>query len=158
MVLLIDNYDSFTYNIYQLIGALHPDITVVRNDAIGISEIEVLSPSHIIISPGPGRPEHSGICPKVITHFAGQVPLLGVCLGHQAICQAFGATITYAQTLMHGKVSATELDTESVLFKGLPKTINGARYHSLVADPDTIVAPLRVTASTVSGEVMAVEH
>jgi anthranilate synthase component 2 len=158
VILLIDNYDSFTYNLYQMLGAINPDIKVVRNDQITMAQIMELAPQHIIISPGPGRPEDSGICPDVIRGFAGRTPLLGVCLGHQAICQVFGATITYAQTLMHGKSSTLEIDQQSELFKGLPLTIQAGRYHSLIADPSTIPAQLSVTARTSSGEVMAVEH
>ncbi len=102
MILLIDNYDSFSYNLYQLIGSINPDIRVVRNDKITLEEIETLKPSHIILSPGPGRPSQAGICEDVVRHFAGKIPILGVCLGHQAICEAFGATVSYAKELMHG--------------------------------------------------------
>lgn len=158
MILLIDNYDSFTFNLYQMIGTLDPDIAVVRNDEVIVEHIEELAPSHIIISPGPGRPEDSGICPDVIRSFAGRTPLLGVCLGHQAICQVFGATITYARTLMHGKSSQMIVNAQSTLFKGLPETIQGARYHSLIAAPETVPASLRVTARTADGEIMAVQH
>jgi anthranilate synthase component 2 len=158
MILLIDNYDSFSYNLYQLLGAFEPDIRVVRNDELDADAIGALAPSHIVISPGPGRPEDAGICPEVIRRYTGALPLLGVCLGHQALCQVFGATITYAARLMHGKASEVVLDTTSTLFRGLPKRIEVARYHSLVAAPRTIPASLRVTARTADGEVMAVEH
>ncbi|MDR3053656.1 MAG: aminodeoxychorismate/anthranilate synthase component II [Coriobacteriales bacterium] len=158
MILLIDNYDSFTFNLYQMVGALNPAIKVARNDELSLSQIEELAPSHIIISPGPGRPEDAGICPELIRSFAGRTPLLGVCLGHQAICQVFGATITYAPALVHGKASLMEVDTQTTLFWGLPPTLQGARYHSLVAAPDTIPAELCVTARAADGEVMAVQH
>ena len=158
MILLIDNYDSFTYNLYQLAGAINPDIQVIRNDKVTVEMVEQLAPSHLIISPGPGRPENAGACPQLVEHFSGRLPILGVCLGHQIICQVFGATITYAQTLMHGKSSVINLDTSSRLFSGLPQSILGARYHSLVAAPDSIPTTLTVAAQTNTGEVMAVEH
>jgi len=155
---LVDNYDSFSYNLYQMVGALEPHIVVLRNDEATVERVEGLRPSHLIISPGPGRPEDAGCCPALIRRFTGEVPLLGVCLGHQAICQVFGATVTYARELMHGKASWLEVDTGSVLFRGLPRRIEGARYHSLVAEASTIPACLRVTARADDGTVMAVEH
>jgi anthranilate synthase component 2 len=158
MILLIDNYDSFSYNLYQMMGALNPDIRVVRNDEIDVAAVGALAPSHVVISPGPGRPENAGMCPEVIRRYAGSIPLLGVCLGHQALCQVFGATVSHAAQLMHGKSSEVALDTTSVLFKGLPAHIRAARYHSLAVVLDTIPASLRVTARTADGEVMAVEH
>ncbi|MDR2197032.1 MAG: aminodeoxychorismate/anthranilate synthase component II [Coriobacteriales bacterium] len=160
MILIIDNYDSFTYNLYQMLGTFEPDIRVVRNDAIGLEEIDALAPTHIILSPGPGRPEDAGVCPEVIRAFSGRIALLGVCLGHQAICQAFGARIVYAERLMHGKASTMLLEPDARLFAGLSPQgqLEGARYHSLVADPATIPHELRVTAQTATGEVMAVEH
>jgi anthranilate synthase component 2 len=158
MILLVDNYDSFTYNLCQMVGALEPSIEVARNDSLSIASIERLAPTHIILSPGPGRPADAGICPELIRSFAGRIPLLGVCLGHQAICEVFGAKIGYAQTLMHGKASEITLDTGARLFYGLPVRISAARYHSLVAEPDSIPATLRVTATSDDGEVMAVEH
>ena len=158
MILLIDNYDSFSYNLFQLVGEINPDIKVVRNDELRICDIEKLSPTHIIISPGPGRPIEAGICEDVIAHFAGKIPILGVCLGHQAICETFGATITYAKELMHGKQSMVKLDTNNKLFKGLPAEIPVARYHSLAADESTIPSNLTVIAKTYDGEVMAVKH
>ena len=158
MILLIDNYDSFSYNLYQLVGELEPDIKVVRNDELSIEDIEKLKASHIIISPGPGRPADAGICEDVIRHFAGKVPILGVCLGHQAICETFGATITYARELMHGKQSEVRLNRECTLFRDLPEKVKVARYHSLAADPDTMPSELIVTAKTEDGEVMAVSH
>ncbi len=158
MVLLIDNYDSFSYNVYQLIGSIDPDIKVIRNDEITIEEIEALDPAHIIISPGPGKPCDAGICEKVIEYFSGKKPIMGICLGHQAICEVFGAKVTYAKQLMHGKQSVAKLDTDSVLFKGMDKDCTVARYHSLAAEPSTIPECLKVTATTEDGEVMAVEH
>lgn len=158
MVLLIDNYDSFSYNLYQLIGMINPDIKVIRNDELNIIEIEKLKPSHIIISPGPGRPENAGICEDVVKHFKGKVPILGVCLGHQAICEVFGATVSYAKRLMHGKMSVVELDTDCPLFAGLKERAKVARYHSLIALKETIPKELLITAVTDDGEVMAVKH
>ena len=158
MILLIDNYDSFSYNLYQLVGELGPDIKVVRNDELSVSEIVALNPERVIISPGPGRPEDAGNIVEVARELTGRFPILGVCLGHQAICAAFGATVTYARQLMHGKQSDTKLDTGCPLFAGLPDTVPVARYHSLAADPGTLPDCLKVTAMTAEGEVMAVRH
>jgi anthranilate synthase component 2 len=158
MTLLIDNYDSFSYNLYQLIGAINPDIRVVRNDEISRAEISTLSPRRIVISPGPGRPRDAGICEEVISAFTGKIPILGVCLGHQAICEVFGASITYAKRLVHGKASTITLKNTSPLFAGLPQTIAGARYHSLTADPATMPECLVVTALSEEGEIMAAQH
>ncbi len=158
MILLIDNYDSFSYNLYQLIGMINPDIRVIRNDEMTVEEIAELAPSHIIISPGPGRPEDAGIIIEAARTLGKTIPLLGVCLGHQAICAAFGATVTYAKQLMHGKQSVAKLDTKSTLFRGCPAEAPVARYHSLAADAATIPEELTVTAVTEDGEVMAVEH
>ncbi len=158
MILLIDNYDSFSYNLYQLIGAIEPDIKVIRNDELSCEEIFALKPSHIIISPGPGRPADAGICEELIVKAAGKVPVLGVCLGHQAICEAFGAKITYAKKLMHGKKSAIEYDTSSPIFNGISGKLEVARYHSLAADESTMPETLKITARTADGEIMAVEH
>ncbi|MDR1316049.1 MAG: aminodeoxychorismate/anthranilate synthase component II [Spirochaetales bacterium] len=158
MILLIDNYDSFSYNLYQLIGAADPDIRVIRNDEISCAEISALGPRRIVISPGPGRPREAGVCEEVISAFTGKVPILGVCLGHQAICEVFGASIIYAKRLVHGKASAITLQNTSPLFAGLPRTITGARYHSLAADPATMPECLTVTALSEEGEIMAVQH
>lgn len=158
MILLIDNYDSFSYNVYQLIGSVNPDIRVIRNDEMTVEEIEKMSPSHIILSPGPGKPSDAGVCEDVIRYFAGKVPIMGICLGHQAICEVFGAKVTYAKKLMHGKQSVASLDTESRLFINMKEEITVARYHSLAAAPDSIPECLRVTAKTADGEVMAAEH
>lgn len=158
MILLIDNYDSFSYNLYQLVGCINPDIRVIRNDELTIEEIEALSPSHIIISPGPGKPADAGICEACIIHFARKVPILGVCLGHQAICEAFGGVVDHAGALMHGKASIATLDTENEIFKGLESREQVARYHSLSAKEETLPSCLKVIARTDDGEVMAVSH
>ena len=157
MILLIDNYDSFSYNLYQMVGAIDPDIRVVRNDAFTVAELAAMEPSRIILSPGPGRPENAGVIMEVATTLAKQIPTLGVCLGHQAICAAYGATVTYAKRLMHGKQSVATLDTGCPLFRGCPSETPVARYHSLAADPDTMPACLTITAEA-EGEIMAVQH
>jgi len=158
MVLLIDNYDSFSYNLVQLVGAFEPDIRVIRNDEMTLEEIEALAPDAIILSPGPGRPAAAGVCESAAKHFAGKVPVLGVCLGHQAICEAFGATVSYAKTLMHGKQSRLQIDSRIRLFQGLPEVILAGRYHSLAAVESTMPEELTVIAKTDDGEVMAVKH
>ena len=158
MILLIDNYDSFSYNLYQLIGELTPDIKVIRNNEMTIEEIENLNPDCIVISPGPGRPEDAGICEKAIKYFAGKKPVLGICLGHQAICEVFGAKITYAKEIMHGKTSEVLIDKNCPIFSGLNDKVKVARYHSLAAEPETIPDSLIVTAKTADGEIMAVKH
>ena len=158
MILLIDNYDSFSYNLYQLVGQIRPDIRVIRNNEMTVEEIRTLAPEKIIISPGPGRPEDAGVIIDVIRALGQTIPILGVCLGHQAICAAFGATITYAGELMHGKQSDVTVDTTSVLFAGCPGVMQVARYHSLIADPGTMPKELKITATTRNGEIMAVEH
>lgn len=158
MILLIDNYDSFSYNLYQLIGDIEPDIRVIRNDEMTVEEIRDLKPDRIILSPGPGRPENAGVIIAVAKELGKEIPILGVCLGHQAICAAYGATVTYAKELMHGKQSDVSFDTESLLFKGCPKKAKVARYHSLAADVDTMPDCLKITATTDDGEIMAVEH
>ncbi|MDO4942089.1 MAG: aminodeoxychorismate/anthranilate synthase component II [Lachnospiraceae bacterium] len=158
MILLIDNYDSFSYNLYQYIGSLDSDIVVIRNDEKTLEEIEEIKPDAIVISPGPGRPEQAGICIEVVRYFKGKIPILGVCLGHQAICQAYGATITYAKELMHGKQSVLTVDQSSRIFKGLEKELKVARYHSLAADENTMPECLEVIARADDGEIMAVKH
>ena len=157
MILLIDNYDSFAYNLFQVAGAMRPDIKVVRNDALTCDDIAALAPDALILSPGPGRPADAGVCIPAVQRFAGTLPIFGVCLGHQAICEAFGGTIGYAKQLMHGKVSQVTATPESTLFAGLPAAFPVARYHSLAAVEETLPANLRVTARTADGEVMAVE-
>ncbi len=156
MILLIDNYDSFSYNLYQMIGELEPDIRVIRNDEMTVEHIEALAPDKLILSPGPGRPEDAGVIVEAAQTVAQKIPTLGVCLGHQAICKAYGAEIVHAKTLMHGKQSTVELDLEDPLFRGLPEHTEVARYHSLAADK--LPGCLKVTASTADGEVMAVSH
>lgn len=157
MILLIDNYDSFSYNLFQLIGEINPDIRVIRNDELTVKEILELHPSHIIISPGPGRPCDAGICEELIKSADG-IPILGVCLGHQAICEAFGAEITYAKQLMHGKKSVVEFSEDSPIFSGLGDKTEVARYHSLAASENNFPECLTVTARTADGEIMAVQH
>ncbi|MCR4689306.1 MAG: aminodeoxychorismate/anthranilate synthase component II [Saccharofermentans sp.] len=158
MLLIIDNYDSFSYNLYQLTGEIEPDIKVVRNDKITVDEIIDMNPAAIILSPGPGRPADAGICEEAATKLAGKFPILGVCLGHQAICEAFGGTITYAKTLMHGKQSVATLDEKCRIFRGLGEMIPVARYHSLAADKESLPSCLEVIATADDGEVMAVKH
>ena len=158
MILLIDNYDSFSYNLYQYVGELEPNIKVIRNDGMTVEEIRALNPDRIILSPGPGRPEDAGIIIDVVKQLGGEIPILGVCLGHQAICAAFGATITYAKQLMHGKQSDVDFDKTCPIFKHCPENAPVARYHSLAADAQTIPDCLKVTARTTDGEVMAVQH
>ena len=158
MTLLIDNYDSFSYNLFQYVGELDPDIRVIRNDEMNLEEIRALKPDRIILSPGPGRPEDAGITQAAAGELGKEIPLLGVCLGHQAICAAFGATVNYAKALMHGKQSVVRQEGNSPLFAELPETFAVARYHSLAADPETMPECLMVTARTEDGEVMAVQH
>lgn len=157
MILLIDNYDSFSYNLYQFIGEMEPDIKVIRNDELSIDEIDALSPSHIILSPGPGKPADAGICIEAVKKLYKKYPILGVCLGHQAICEAFGAEIIHAKKLMHGKTSVISIKNEGI-FSGLSENIPVARYHSLAADKTTLPDCLKVTAYTDDGEIMAVSH
>lgn len=158
MILLIDNYDSFSYNLFQLIGEIEPNIKVIRNDEMTVEEIKTLNPDRIILSLGPGRPEDAGIIIDAAKMLGKDIPILGVCLGHQAICAAFGATVTYAKELMHGKQSDVKFDTDCPLFAGCPEAAPVARYHSLAADADTMPECLKVTALTTDGEVMAVQH
>ena len=158
MILLIDSYDSFSYNLYQLVGEIEPDIKVIRNDEMTVEEIRKEQFDRIILSPGLGRPENAGVIVETVKMLGKSIPILGVCFGHQAICTAFGATVTYAKELMHGKQSVAKLDTDTLLFKGCPEKVPVARYHSLAADPDTMPAELKITAVTGEGEVMAVQH
>lgn len=158
MILLIDNYDSFSYNLYQLIGEIEPDIKVIRNDELTVGEIREQKPDRIILSPGPGRPEDAGIIIEAVKALGKEIPMLGVCLGHQAICAAFGATVTYAKELMHGKQSQVLFQTDCPLFKGCPKRAGVARYHSLAVDKETIPEELEVTAVTKDGEIMGIRH
>ncbi len=158
MILLIDNYDSFSYNVFQLIGSVNPDIKVVRNDEVSVEDIEKMNPEAIILSPGPGKPSEAGICMETIKYFAGKKPILGICLGHQAICEAFGATVSYAKELMHGKQKEIRKIGDSTLFKGMKECFPAARYHSLAAIEDTMPEELLITARCEDGEIMAVEH
>ena len=158
MILLIDNYDSFTYNLYQYIGELYHDIQVVRNDEITIEQIEEMHPQALILSPGPGYPKDAGITMEAIRHFNGKIPMLGVCLGHQSICEAFGGTIVRAAHLMHGKASQMVLDTTSPIFAGLPKMVSCGRYHSLIAQESDFPECLKVTARDENGQIMALQH
>ncbi len=157
MILIIDNYDSFSYNLYQIIGELHPDIKVIKNDELTVLEIETLAPSHIILSPGPGKPDDSGVCKSVIRELSPTIPILGVCLGHQAIFETFGGTVSYAKHLMHGKSSTIEVSGGKI-FKDLPNSLTVARYHSLIAKSATLPDCLQITASSKEGEIMAIEH
>ena len=157
MLLMIDNYDSFTYNLVQYFGELGEDVKVVRNDELTAAEIEALSPERIVISPGPCTPNEAGVSLEVIDRFKGRIPLLGVCLGHQAIGQAFGGKIVHAKTLMHGKVSRIHHAGKGV-FRGLPTPYDATRYHSLAIEPKTCPRELEVTAWTEDGEIMGVRH
>lgn len=158
MILLIDNYDSFSYNLYQYVGMINPDIRVIKNDELSLPEIIDLQPDHIIVSPGPGRPADAGICEEVIDTFKDKTPILGVCLGHQAICEVFGGTVTYASTLMHGKSSNVHIANGSPIFRGLPPIIAAGRYHSLSAERSSLPDELLIIAEDDEGEVMAVKH
>lgn len=158
MILLIDNYDSFSYNLYQLVGQVDPDIQVSRNDKISIEEIKNLNPQAIILSPGPGKPEDAGICIDLVKEFYDKIPILGVCLGHQSICAAFGGKISHAKRLMHGKSSDISLDYDFI-FKGLPNQINVGRYHSLSLVEETLPECLEIISKAKDdGEIMAVKH
>jgi anthranilate synthase component 2 len=158
MVLLIDNYDSFSYNLYQLIGSIDPNIIVKRNDEISVEEIKRMSPDFLVISPGPGKPSDAGICIDAVKGLYSGIPILGICLGHQAIYEAFGGTVSYASKLMHGKSSMVTIDRENALFRGLPQTIQAARYHSLAGIKSTLPDTLKITAWTQDNEIMAVCH
>lgn len=158
MILLIDNYDSFSYNLYQFIGEINPDIKVIRNDGMTVEEIENLHPSHVIISPGPGRPSDAGVCEQVIRKLKNTTPILGVCLGHQAICEEEGAKITYARKLMHGKSSVIDIQEDKGIFKGLKGKMKVARYHSLAAERENFPETLEILAEADDGEIMAVKY
>ena len=157
MLLMIDNYDSFTYNLVQYLGELGEDVKVVRNDEMGVDEIERLAPQRIVLSPGPCTPNEAGVSLELIRRFAGRVPILGVCLGHQAIGQAFGGKVVHAKTLMHGKVSRIHHHGAGV-FRGLPTPYEATRYHSLAIERESCPADLEVTAWTEDGEIMGVRH
>lgn len=158
MILLIDNYDSFTYNLYQYVGELNEDIRVVRNDALTVEQAAELKPSRIIISPGPGYPSGAGISIEVIRRLGAKIPILGVCLGHQAIGEAYGGKVVRAPQLMHGKASEVELQPGCPLFGGLPSRITVGRYHSLIVERKTLPGELEVTSTTPDGEIMGLKH
>lgn len=157
MILVIDNYDSFTYNLVQYFGQLHPRVEVRRNDAIGIPGIRELAPDYLVLSPGPGNPDQAGICLEVIEELAGEIPMLGVCLGHQSMGQAYGGKIIRAPEIIHGKTSEVH-HQGAALFQGLPAPFRATRYHSLCIDPASLPPELRVTARTSDGVIMAIEH
>jgi anthranilate synthase/aminodeoxychorismate synthase-like glutamine amidotransferase len=157
MIFLIDNYDSFTFNLFQHLSELGADVLVRRNDRFSLDEVEALEPEAIVISPGPGRPAASGLTPEVVERFAGRYPILGVCLGHQAIGEGFGGRIVRAPSLFHGKVSEIHHDGRGV-FAGLPNPFPATRYHSLVVDPDSVPNSLEVTARTSDGVIMGLRH
>ena len=157
MILLIDNYDSFTFNLYQMLSQ-YERVEVIRNDGKTLEEIEAMNPAGIVLSPGPGRPENSGICPQVIRSLRGKIPILGVCLGEQAICQVYGGTVSHAIKPMHGRQSEVDIVEDSELFKGLGRKMKVARYHSLIAEEESLEdTELRITGKTKQEEVMAVE-
>ncbi len=158
MILLIDNFDSFSYNLYQLIGSINEDIKVIRNNDMTPEEIEKLNPSHIVISPGPGKPSEAGNCIEIIKALSGKYPIFGVCLGHQSIVEAFGGTVSYAKKLVHGKPEIIEINKNHPMFDGLDDTMQGARYHSLSALREKLPECLEVTAESSDGEIMAVAH
>ena len=157
MLLILDNYDSFTYNLVQYFGELGCEPVVRRNDAVSVDEIAKLKPTHICISPGPGRPAEAGISEEVVRRFAPSVPLLGVCLGHQCIAEAFGGQVVHADRLMHGKTSEIHHDGSGV-FAGLPNPFSATRYHSLIVAPETLPGELAVSAKTAEGEIMGLQH
>lgn len=157
MILLIDNYDSFTFNLYQMLSQ-YERVEVIRNDGKTVEEIEAMKPAGIVLSPGPGRPENSGICPQVIRSLRGKIPILGVCLGEQAICQVYGGNVSHAIKPMHGRQSEVDIVEDSELFKGLGRKMKVARYHSLIAEEESLEGTeLRITGKTKQEEVMAVE-
>lgn len=158
MILLLDNYDSFTYNLYQYVGELNPDVEVYRNDALTVEEVAAKQPSHIIISPGPGYPASAGISIEAVRRLGNRVPILGVCLGHQAIGEAYGGKVIHASQLVHGKASELELLPACQLFESLPSRITAARYHSLVVERETLPDVLQITALTKTGEIMGLKH
>ena len=157
MILLIDNYDSFTYNLYQYIGVFQPDIKVVRNDKITIEDIQNMKPERIVLSPGPKSPKEAGICMEVVKEFYDKVPILGICLGHQCIGETFGGAVSYAKELYHGKQSQIKHDGKG-LFEGIDSPIKAARYHSLAVQMQDLPECLKVTAVTEDGEILAMEH
>lgn len=159
MIVLIDNYDSFVYNLYQFLAETGQEVRIARNDRITPEEVLAMAPDGVVISPGPGKPSEAGVCIPLIRKLSGKIPLLGVCLGHQAIGEAFGASVVHAGRLMHGKISVLEdVDQESVIFRGVRSPIQVARYHSLAVEEKTLPDELKVTARSGDGEIMAMEH
>ena len=158
MIVLLDNYDSFTYNLYQYIGELYPDIQVIRNDVITVEGLEQLKPEALIVSPGPGYPKDAGISLEAIRHFSGKIPILGVCLGHQSIAEAFGGKIVKASVLMHGKASKIRFQKDATLFRHLPEEVPCGRYHSLIVEDASVPECLWVTARDTDGQIMGLEH
>jgi len=157
VILVLDNYDSFTYNLVQYLGGLGADPTVVRNDALDLASIAAMRPERIVISPGPGTPDDAGVSLEIIRRLGDSIPILGVCLGHQAIGQAFGATVSRAKRQMHGKISPIEHDGRGV-FRGLPTPFNATRYHSLAVIAETVPADLEISARADDGEIMGLRH
>lgn len=158
MVLLLDNYDSFTYNLYQMSAEIYPDIKVIKNDEMSVEEIKEMDISHIIISPGPGRPEDAGICTDLVKSVGGKIPVLGVCLGHQAICEAYGGRVVHAKKLVHGKSSYIHIANASPVFRGIAPITEVGRYHSLCVEKDTLPDNLLIIAEDSEGEIMGVKH
>ncbi|KZX11094.1 anthranilate synthase component II [Methanobrevibacter filiformis] len=159
MILLVDNYDSFSYNLYQMIGEINPDIKVIRNDAMDLNEIHEINPDRIVISPGPGKPSDGGISIDIVKEFYKEIPILGICLGHQCIFEAFGGEVSYSKKLVHGKVSKIELNNENPLFKNLKNEISVGRYHSLSGVEDSLPKDISITAkSEDDDEIMAISH
>jgi len=157
MIFVLDNYDSFTYNLVQLLGELGAELEVERNDQVTVSEIESRAPEALVLSPGPGRPADAGILIETVRHFAGKVPILGVCLGHQAIGEVFGGRVISAPSLVHGKTTEVSHDGRTI-FAGLPRPFLAGRYHSLVVDPGAVPSSLEVSATTADGVVMGLRH
>jgi anthranilate synthase/aminodeoxychorismate synthase-like glutamine amidotransferase len=157
MLLLIDNYDSFTYNLYQYLSELGAEVEVVRNDKGTIEQLAAMNPEQVVVSPGPSTPDNAGISVDVIKYFAGKVPVLGVCLGHQCIAQAFGGVVTGAGEIRHGKTSLIQ-HTGKGVFAGLPQPFEAVRYHSLAVEPDTVPEEFEVTANTENGIIMGIRH
>lgn len=158
MILIIDNYDSFTYNLYQYAGEIHENVEVYRNNALSVEEAAAKKPGRIIISPGPGYPASAGISVEVVRKLGPYVPILGICLGHQGIAEAYGGRVTHAAELVHGKATGIELLPGCVLFEGLPSRITGGRYHSLAVERDTLPDVLEITAITDDGVIMGLKH
>ena len=158
MILLVDNYDSFSYNLYQLIGSFDENIKVIRNDEMTVDEVIELKPDMIVVSPGPGRPEDAGICVDLIKKAGPIIPILGVCLGHQSITVAFGGVVSYADRIMHGKQSDAKMDLSCPIFKGCSETMKVARYHSLSSVRDSLPDCLQVTSETEEGVIMGIKH